>query len=137
MAVYHGEIDALLILKCVEELNQPLALGSCQYVSLCQYMPNFIKLEKQLLAHHFQRAYLPSIFLGSQEHLAVSTLSNLSEDLEVSMMQSRATFAQIGSFSAEVFVSCCFILRRGCSRRRRKLRCEEILTILATVDVTQ
>jgi hypothetical protein len=65
---------------------------------------DFIELEKQLFAHDLQSANLLSVFLLRQEHLSISTLPNLGENLKVSMMEPGAAFSEIGSFTTKIFV---------------------------------
>ena len=99
---YHGKIYALIILKSVQQLHQPLAFRRSQDIPLRQDMPDLVQLEKQLFAHDFQRAHFLRVFLLRQIHLSVATLSDLRKDLEVAMTESCATFAQVRSFPAQV-----------------------------------
>ena len=67
-------------------------------------MPNLVKLKKQLLAHHFQGANLPSVLLLREEHLAVASLANLSEDLKVGMAKAHPPLAEICTLATAVLV---------------------------------
>jgi len=62
-------------------------------------MPDLVQLEKKLLAHDLQRTDFPRILLRRQVDLSIATLSNLGENLEVTMLQSRTALSQIGPLS--------------------------------------
>lgn len=100
-------------------------------------MSDLVQLEEQLLAHNLQRAHFSCIFLRCKVDLSVAALSDLSKDLEVTMLQSSTAFSEVGSLSAQVFVSCGFIF--FCRRRWRwwKLGVECSLTALAVRNVTK
>ena len=98
-------------------------------------MSDFVQFEEELLAHHFKGTDFSCIFLRSKVDLSITTLANLSKYLEVTMTQSCTAFPKIGSLSAQVFLSCRFILFSGSFRRRRKLRTEESPSILTVVYV--
>src|SRR4051812_6967280 len=66
-------------------------------------MADLVQLEQQLLAHDLECAHLLSILLLGKKHLAVATLANLGQDLEVSLSQSDSPLAQIGAFPTCVF----------------------------------
>ena len=100
-------------------------------------MPDFIQFEEELLAHYFQSTDFPGVFLGCKIDLSIATLTNLGEDLKVSVTKSCAAFPKIRSFSAQIFVSCRFVLFCGSGWRSWKLGVEERFTALALVHVTQ
>ena len=78
-------------------------------------MSDFIQLEQQFLAHDLERTNFSRILLLGQVHLSITTLANLSEDLEITMAQASSPFAEVGAFAAEVFVQggAVFFLRGG------------------------
>lgn len=100
-------------------------------------MPDFIQFEEELLAHYFQGTDFSSIFLGCKIHLSIATLTNLSKNLEVSMTESCAALAKIGSFSAQVLVSCRFVLFYRSSWRAWELGVEQRFTAVAVVHITE
>ena len=76
-------------------------------------MSDFVKLKEKFLAHDFQSAHLLCVLLGCQEDLSVATLSDLGEDLKISLTQSCATFTEIGTFSSKVLVLHRVVFRRS------------------------
>lgn len=100
-------------------------------------MPDFIQFEQELLAHDFQGTDFSGVLFSGKVHLSVATLTDLGEDLEVSMAESRATLPEICSFSAQILVSCRFVLFCRSGWRSWKLGIEECFTTLAVVHVTQ
>ena len=82
---YHCKVDASVILKSVEQADEPVALSVCKNVTLSEDVSNFVHLEEQLLAHDLQGAYLACILLRRKVDLAIATLANLGEDLEVTI----------------------------------------------------
>jgi hypothetical protein len=48
-------------------------------------VPNLVKLEEKLFAHNLQGTDFSGILLLRKEDLAVTTLPNLSKDLEVTL----------------------------------------------------
>ncbi len=100
-------------------------------------MPDFIQFEEELLAHYFQCTDFSSIFLGCKIHLSIATLTDLGKDLEVSMTESCAAFSKIGSFPAQILVSCRIVLFCGSGWRGWKLGVEERFTALAVVHVAE
>jgi hypothetical protein len=61
---------------------------------------DFIQLEQQFLAHDLESADFARILLLGKIDLSIPTLSNLSEDLEVTMSKSRSAFPQVCSLAA-------------------------------------
>lgn len=100
-------------------------------------MSDFIQFEEKLLAHYFQGTDFSSILLRCKIDLSIATLTNLSKDLEVTMMESCAALPKIGSFSAQILVSCSVVLFCRDGWRSRKLGVEERFTALAVVHVAQ
>lgn len=98
-------------------------------------MADFVQFEQQLLAHDLQRADFLRIFLLRQEHLAIATLSNLCEDLEVTLSESHPSLAEIGSLSAGILVP---HMGKGFLigvRRERVLGRESVESVLAIANV--
>lgn len=76
-------------------------------------MANLVQLEQKLLAHHLQSAHFSRILLLRQKDLAVAALSNLCEDLEVSLPQPSPPLAEISSLSSKILIErlIVFVLR--------------------------
>ncbi|KAL8686890.1 MAG: hypothetical protein Q9218_006787, partial [Villophora microphyllina] len=100
-------------------------------------VPYLIELEQQLLAHHLQGAYFLRVFLRGKIHLPIATLSDLREDLKVSVAESCTALSQIGSFSAKILVTCLIILLGRCLGWRRHGRFEQGLASLAVVYIAE
>lgn len=92
---HHCKINILVILERVQQTDEPLALGSCQDVSFGQDVAHLVQLEQQLLAHDLQGAHLLRVLLLGQEHLTVTTLPDLCQDLEVALSESHTPLAQV------------------------------------------
>lgn len=84
-AAHHRKVDALVVLKGVEQADQPLALSSGKDIALCQDVANLVQLEQQLLAHDLQSAHFTRILLLGQIDLSIATLADLCENLEVTL----------------------------------------------------
>lgn len=98
-------------------------------------MADFVQLEQQLLAHDLQRAHLLGVLLLSQKDLAVATLTDLGEDLEVTLAKSHPSLAEISSFPTGILVPHLVvgvIISRG---GRRELLFEGIEAVLAIASV--
>lgn len=67
-------------------------------------MPNLIKLEEELLAHNLQCADLPSILLLGEEDLAVTALTHLCKNLEITLAETNTALAEIGTLSPNIFL---------------------------------
>jgi len=80
-------------------------------------MPNLIQLEEEFLAHNLQCAYFSRILLLGEENLSVTTLADLSKNLEVSLTKTNTTLSQVGTLSPNIllpkWVICFFGCRRG------------------------
>lgn len=98
-------------------------------------MTNLVQLEQQLLAHHLQRADLSRVLLLCKEHLAITALANLGQDLEVSLPQPRASLAEVRPFPTEVLVEGVVVFSFGCCRWRGILCFELREAVLASVNV--
>src|SRR4051794_1813419 len=101
--ILHRQIDLGIILEGIEQLDKPFALRSCENIALGENMTDLIELEKQLLAHNLQRAYLTRILLLRQIHLSITTLTDLSQNLEITLAKTGTTLAEMGAFATEVF----------------------------------
>lgn len=73
----HCEIDAAIVLKSIQQPDEPFALRVCEDISLGQNMPDLIHLKQQLLAHDFQRADFTCVFLLCQIDLTITPLTDL------------------------------------------------------------
>lgn len=108
--VFHGEVDLRIILESVEELHEPIALGRRENIALGKNVTDFIEFEEQFLAHHLQCAHFARVLLLRQIHLSIATLADLSQNLEVTLAETCATLAQMGTFATEVFKEGGFVL---------------------------
>jgi len=72
-------------------------------------MSNLIHLEQQLLTHNLERANFARIFLSSQIDLPVPTLTDLRENLEITITKSRPTLPQERTFSTKVLGERCLM----------------------------
>lgn len=99
---YHCQVDAAVVLKSIQQADQPIAFCSSQDITLGQDVSHFVKLEEKLLAHDLESADFSGVLLLSQEYLSISSLSDLCKDRKVTLPQSRASIAEIRPFSAQV-----------------------------------
>ena len=111
---YHGKIYAAVVLECIEELNQPVALGRRQDVTLGENVPDFVELEEQLLAHDLQRAHLSRVLLLRKIHLAIAALADLGQDLEVVLAKSGPPLPQLCALASEPLGLGAFVLGSRC-----------------------
>lgn len=100
-------------------------------------MANLVQLEEQLLAHDLERADLARILLLGQIDLAIATLSDLGQDLEVGVAEANATLAQIGPLPACVLVPQLFVLLFVGLGRRGDFSLESVEALLAVADIGQ
>jgi hypothetical protein len=98
-------------------------------------MANLVQLEQQLLAHDLQGADFLGILLLGQVDLAVASLANLRQDLEVALPQPRASLAEVGSLTAKVLSQGIVVLGFWRVRRRGVLRLELGQAVLAGMHV--
>lgn len=98
-------------------------------------MSDLVHLVEKPLAHHLQGTNFSRVFLLRQVHLSISTLADLSQDVEVAMVQSCPSLAQICTFSAEVFTLCCLVLGVIACCRLRVLRLELRLAGLTIMNI--
>ena len=84
-------------------------------------MPDLVQLEKKFLAHNLQSTNLPGILLLGEEDLSITTLSNLCEDLEISMTKTDPSFSEISALSANILLPDRIVSLFICRRRFRKL----------------
>lgn len=100
-------------------------------------MSDLVKLEEKFLAHHLESANLSGVLLLSEEHLTIATLSDLCENLEVSLAKTNTTLSQVCTLSSSIFmpkriVGLCW------SNRRSRIFCLEMAeTILTGTDICQ
>lgn len=134
-ATYHGQVDALVVLECIKQPDQPLALRIGQNVAFSEHMSDLIKLEQELLAHDLERADLARILLRREIDLSIATLTNLCEDLEVTVAQPCTTLAQIGAFPAEIDLVRPFPFRISEALRLWVLSVKLCQAVLTVVDV--
>lgn len=82
---YHRKVDASIILESIQQSNKPVALRIGENVSLGEHMSNLVHLEQELLAHDLQSADLARIFLLRKIYLTIPTLTNLRENVEITI----------------------------------------------------
>lgn len=135
--VLHGEIDALLVLERVQETDKPLTLRVGQDVSLGQNVSDLVELEQKLLAHNLESADLPGILLLCKVDLAITSLSDLSQDLEVSLAKTDTTLSQVCALSSSVLVPQWVVYIRRSSWWLRVLCSEMAQTVLTSTNIGQ
>jgi hypothetical protein len=111
---YHSQIDALLVLESIQQPDQPFAFRRRQNIALRQDVPDLVELEQQLLAHHLQRAHLPRVLFLCQIHLPIAALTDLRENLKVSLPQSRAPLAKVCPLPSQILVEGIVVLGVRC-----------------------
>lgn len=134
---YHSQVYTLVVLEGVEQSHQPLALGVCEDVTLCKDVSDLVELEQQLLAHDLQRADFPSILLLRQENLPVPTLSDLGENLEITLAQTNTTLPEIGTLSTSIFRPDWVVVFFGSGRWFWELGTELVESILSSTNVAE
>lgn len=67
-------------------------------------MADLVQFEEKLLAHDLQRTHLLGVLFLSQEDLAIATLTDLCEDLEVALSKSHTSLAEISPFPTGILV---------------------------------
>lgn len=137
MQANHRKIDTLLILKSIEQSDQPFALCRGQDIAFSQNVSYLVQLEEELFAHDLQSTDLLCVSFGRKIHLPVATLADLGEDLEVTVAESGSSLAEIGPFPSKVLALRCFVLFCGCFGRRRDGRFEHGLSALPIVDIAE
>ena len=100
-------------------------------------MANLIQLEQQLLAHDLQRAHLSRVLLLGQVDLAVSTLTDLCENLEIAMSQLCSPLSQIGPLASEILGHERVVFVFGCLWRLGHARLELLCAALTLVHVAE
>jgi len=100
-------------------------------------MSDLVKLEEKFLAHHLESADLSGILLLSEENLTITTLSDLCENLEVSLAKTNTTLSQVRTLSPSVFVPKRIISLCWRNRRSRIFCLEMAETILTSTNVCQ
>lgn len=100
-------------------------------------MSNLVKFEEKLLTHYLQCADFASVLLGCKVDLSIAPLAHLGKNLEVAVAQPCAALSQICSLSAQVFMTCYFILFHRSFRGSGKLGIEQSFAALAMVDIAE
>jgi hypothetical protein len=134
---YHGEVNALVILEGIEQSDEPLTLCIGQDITLRKNVSYLIQFEQQLFAHDLQGANFSSILLLRKEDLSVSALSNLSQDLEVSLAETNTTLPEVRPLPPDIFLPDGCVYFFGCSRRCRVFGFEVVEAVLAGTDIRQ
>lgn len=100
--VFHCQEDIFWVLKSVQQLDQPRALCCREDVSLDKDMSCFIHLDQRALPHLLQSAHFARVLLSRQEHFAISSLTNLSNNVELVHFQLCPSFAQQYTLSTQI-----------------------------------
>lgn len=115
---YHRQVNALLILKGIQQAHKSLALCVGQDITLGENVSDLVQLEQQLLAHNLQRTHLSGVLFLGEEDLTIPTLSNLRKNLKVSLSETDSALSKVGSLSANIFlpdrIVCFFWCSWGC-----------------------
>jgi hypothetical protein len=121
--VFHGQVNLFFVLERVEQLDKPVGFGGSQNVSFGQDVSHLVQFEQQLLSHHLEGADFSSVLLLSQIDLAISALTDLRQNLEITMSESSSALAEVGTLSAKIFVQShiVFLFRRLWWSRERSL----------------
>lgn len=98
-------------------------------------MADLVQFEEQLLAHDLQRTHLLGVLLLGQEDLAITALTDLCEDLEVTLSKSDPSLAEISSFPTGVLVPHLVVGVVVGLGRGRKLLLEGIQATLSIASV--
>lgn len=98
-------------------------------------MSNFVELEQKLFAHDLQCANFSCILLLSKENLAVATLSDLCEDLEITLAETDSSLSKIGTLSSSILLPNRVVGLFGCLRGRRKLGLKLGKSVLSRANV--
>lgn len=133
--VLHGKIDALVVLEGVEQPYKPFALGGSKNVSFGEDMTDFVQLEEQLFAHDLEGADFSRVLLLGQKHLAVTSLADLRQDLEVTMSETNSSLSKVCALSTSVLgphLSMGLLVGIG---RRGELVLEGIQSVLSRADI--
>lgn len=69
--------------------------------------------------------------------MTISTLSNLGQNVEISMTEASAALSEMRALPAKIFLQCRFIFSGRCSWRRRKRSFELCLARLTIVNVAE
>lgn len=83
MIAYHRQEDMRGILKSVKKGNKPRSFCGHQNISLHQDVFDLIHLCECRFLHFLQRDHFLRILLASEVDFAISSLSNLGNDVEI------------------------------------------------------
>lgn len=97
---------------------------------------NLVHLEQSLLSHLFQRTNLSGLLFARQVHLAISTLPNLSDDVELINLQLCSSPPQKDSLAPAVRLELLGIFRRG-EAPRGGVRVEISPPLFTRADISQ
>jgi hypothetical protein len=98
---------------------------------------DLIELEEHPLAHDLQRTHLLGVLFLREVHLSVPALSDLGQDLKVTVTKPSSTLSEVGSFATEVLVQSCSVDLGRCVGGRRVLFMKLMESVLTCVDVAQ
>ena len=135
--IFHSKIDLIVVLEGVEQFHEPLTFGRSENIPFGQNVSDLVQLEQQLLAHDLQRAHFTSVLLLSKENLTIPTLSNLGQNVEISMVKACAALAEMRSLSAKIFLQRRLIFGGRGSRRGRITSFKLCLTRLTIVHIAE
>ena len=100
-------------------------------------MSNFVKFEQQLLAHDLQCTDFSSVLLLCKENLTVATLSDLCEDLEITLAEADSSLSKIGTLSSSILLPNRVVGFFGCLWGSRKLGLKMGKSVLSRANVCE
>ncbi len=133
---HHCKINTLLVLEGVQQTNKPFAFSTSQNISFSKNMSDLVKLEKKLLGHDLQGTNFSSVLLRGEEDLSITTLSNLCENLEISLAKTNTPLSKIRTLSSHILLPNRIIRLFRSFWRIRKFGLEVGKAILSRTNVT-
>lgn len=92
----------LSILECVEQLYKPRCASGGKNVPLNQHVSHLVHLDQRPLPQLLQSTDLSRLAFPRKEHLAVSSLTNLGDNVELGYLELRAPLSEECSLAPEV-----------------------------------
>ena len=130
--ILHRQVDVRGVLESIQQTHQPGCLCGGQDVTLDENVPDLaahatislsteraigstylVHLEQCPLAHLLERTDLPRIRLACEKDLAIASLADLSNDLELVDLELDAALAKEGAFTTAVGLEFLRVFRLG------------------------